>query len=197
MLPGPRTRRPVPWLRSLQSGGAGRRSIPRRQRSSASTMRRSIADSCDTPSRKRSNVARSSRAREERATFERFLDGVSHESAIERRMVLAELRCRLGIERRPAPPDWSERSHGTGRLVRGPGSIPIVHLEGTPEERGEQHGKLLGNEARALAESYLRGFLGRRELDKARHRARELFEPHLTEGEKAELAAFSKASKIS
>jgi hypothetical protein len=88
------------------------------------------------------------------------LAGTWHEMGIERRMVAAELRGRLGLNGRPENPDWSPRSCGNGRLENGPGGIPIVHLEGTPEERGEQRGRLLGAESRTLVRVYVASFLG-------------------------------------
>lgn len=118
------------------------------------------------------------------------------EAAIERKMVLAEVRGELHLYERPAPPDWSERSWKKGRLEVRSG-VPILRLEGTPEEMAEQHARLLGKEARALTNSYLPAFLGgRKELDRARKRARELFWPHLTDSEKAEVQVFARESGI-
>lgn len=124
-----------------------------------------------------------------------LLERVKKESAIERRMALAEIRGSLGLYKKPEPADWSPREHGKGRLEVKDG-VPVLHLEGTPEEMGEQHGKLLGREARALAHSYLRAFLGR-EIDGARVRARELFWKHLSADERTEIEAFASASGIS
>lgn len=98
---------------------------------------------------------------------------VQAEGRIESRMVRGYLRGLLGP--RPAAPDWTPRAHGKGRLERGPGGVPIVHLAGTPEEIGEQHGKLLGREIRALLGTYVTAFVGARDLPAAKARAERLF----------------------
>jgi hypothetical protein len=119
------------------------------------------------------------------------------EAGMERHLALATLRGTLGLYERPAAPDWTPRTAGKGRLevVHG---VPVLRLEGTPEEMGEQAGKLVGREARALAECYLPAFIGsRKELEDARARAHRLFEPNMTESEKREIAAFARASGIS
>lgn len=128
--------------------------------------------------------------------LEKLFERWRHESAIEGRMIMADLRGRLGLNGRPPVADWTPRQAGKGRLERGPNGIPIVRLEGTPEERGEQHGRLLGREARALAETYLRSFLGDAEIERARRRARALFEDYLTQDERRELDAFSRACGV-
>ncbi|MEZ0227679.1 MAG: C45 family autoproteolytic acyltransferase/hydrolase, partial [Planctomycetota bacterium] len=93
-------------------------------------------------------------------------------------------------------PDWTARTWKKGSLEVVDG-VPILRLEGTPEEMAEQHARLLGQEARALAESYLPAFVGgKKELEKARARARELFWPHLTDSEKAEVRVFARESGI-
>lgn len=94
------------------------------------------------------------------------------ERNIELRMTLGELRGRLSP--RPPAPDWTPRTWGAGRLERGPGGVPILHLRGTPEEMGAQHGHLLEGEIRALT-SYVRSFVPARERPAALARARELF----------------------
>lgn len=126
-----------------------------------------------------------------------FVERWRKEAAIERHMALAEVRGILGLYEAPAKPDWSARTSGKGRLevLRG---VPVLRLEGTPEEMGEQAGHLVGHEARALMDSYLPAFVGgRRELEKARGRARRLFLPHLTDAERRELEAFARASGLS
>ena len=126
-----------------------------------------------------------------------FFDRMKKESAIERRMIWTQVKGMLGLYQHPLAPDWSPRAAGKGRLeiVRG---VPVLHLEGTPEEMGEQAGKLVGREARALATSYLPAFVGGpAELDKARERARKMFAPHLLDSENLELSAFAKASFLS
>ena len=92
------------------------------------------------------------------------------ERRIENTMVLGHLRGLLS--RRPPAPDWTPRVAGKGRLERGPGGIPILFLEGTPEEMGTQHGTLLRNELRAM-EHYVRALVGKRRLPGARKRARQ------------------------
>ncbi|MFH1732900.1 MAG: hypothetical protein ABIF82_14780, partial [Planctomycetota bacterium] len=44
--------------------------------------------------------------------------------------------------------EFKEATHGPAslKIVKG---VPIVHVYGTAEEMGEQHGKLLGAQARA------------------------------------------------
>jgi hypothetical protein len=125
-----------------------------------------------------------------------FLERLRKESAIERKMVLAEVRGQLHLYKKPAPPDWSARTWKKGKLEVQDG-VPILRLEGTPAEMAEQHAHLLGKEARALAESYLPAFVGgKKELERARARARELFWPHLTDSEKDEIRVFARESGI-
>jgi predicted choloylglycine hydrolase len=130
------------------------------------------------------------------ASADDFLERLRHESAIERRMAAAEVRGMLGLYKKPARPDWSARTYKKGSLEVKDG-VPILRLAGTPEEMAEQHAHLVGKEARALAESYLPGFCGsKRELEKARTQAKELFWEHLTESEKSEIKVFAKESGI-
>jgi len=103
------------------------------------------------------------------------LDRWRAERSIERSMVEAEVRGRLAGA--PPAPDWTPREWGGGRLVAGPGGVPILHVAGTPEEMGAQHGHLLGGELQGMLR-YVEAFVGRRELPAARRRARELFEAH-------------------
>ena len=126
-----------------------------------------------------------------------ILKRLESENGFERRLALVEVKARLGLVKKPAPPRWTPRTSGKGRLdiVKG---VPVLRLEGTPEEMGEQAGTLVGEESRALAECYLPSFMGTRaELEKARVQAREMFWPNLTEDEQAEIQAFAKASGIS
>lgn len=115
------------------------------------------------------------------------------EGNIERRMMMGELRGRLS--RRPAPPDWTARSHGAGRLERGPGGVPILHLRGTPEEMGEQHGRLLKREIQALT-AYMRNFVGPDQLDACRARARELFLAATPDDLRREATALAAAAEL-
>src|SRR5688572_18509172 len=85
-----------------------------------------------------------------------FWERVRSESRIESRMVLGTVRGLLASP--PLAPDWTPRSHGKGRLERGPGGLPILYLEGTPEEMGEQHGVLLKREIQALLGWYIPSF---------------------------------------
>lgn len=115
------------------------------------------------------------------------------ESTIERVMALGHLRGLFS----PRPPraDWTPRTHKKGRLERGPGGVPILYLEGTPAEMGEQHGALLKNEIEALRR-YVLQFVGPRRVRKARRRARKLFEQHVPQDYLTEARALSKASGI-
>jgi hypothetical protein len=125
-----------------------------------------------------------------------FYERWKKESAIERKLIVAEVRGELGLVKRPLPPDWTPRKWGKGELEVKDG-VPVLRVEGTPAEMGEQQGHLVGREARALSDSYLPAFLGgRNELERGRVRARELFWPHLSDDEKAEIGAFAKASGI-
>lgn len=119
---------------------------------------------------------------------------VRAESRIESRMALGHVRGLLAPA--PAPPDWSPRRHGRGRLERGPGGVPILHLEGTPEEMGEQHGALLRSEIRALLEWYVTAFVGERDLPEARRRALAMFSPHLTPANRREAEALARAAGL-
>src|SRR4051812_38404372 len=86
-----------------------------------------------------------------------FFERLRKESAIERKMVLAEVRGELHLVKRPPPPDWRPRSWKKSSLEVQDG-VPILRLEGTPEEMAEQHAHLLGEKARTLSESYLPAF---------------------------------------
>lgn len=50
--------------------------------------------------------------------------------------------------------EFKEATHGPAslKIVKG---VPIIHVYGTAEEMGEQHGKLLGAQARAAVDQYL------------------------------------------
>lgn len=83
----------------------------------------------------------------------------------------------------PASP-WKEGVHGKGRLEVLPSGLAILHLAGTPEEMGAQHGTLLGEAVRGLVKDYLpRVLRGPREraLAKARSLEKGIPERHLRE----------------
>lgn len=113
------------------------------------------------------------------------------ETGIERNLLLGQMRGMLGP--RPPKADWTPRRSGKGRLERGPGGVPILYVEGTPEEIGAQHGALLKNEIRALR-SYVKAFVGPRRYAKGSKQAEALFSKHLPERYARELAAMAKAS---
>ncbi|HZU96979.1 MAG TPA: C45 family peptidase [Planctomycetota bacterium] len=125
----------------------------------------------------------------------KFVERLRKESRIERKMALGEIRGVLGFYKRPAPPDWSERTWKKGKLevVHG---VPVLRLEGTPEEMAEQHAHLLKKECRVLVDHYLPEFLGKRELERGRDEARRLFWPHLSDSEKKEIQVFARESGI-
>lgn len=123
-----------------------------------------------------------------------FWARVRAEQGIETRMALGHVR---GLLAPPPPaPDWTPRAHGRGRLERGPGGVPILHLEGTPEEMGEQHGALLRDEIRALLGWYVSSFVGPRDLDEAKRRALDMFLPHMPDAHRREAEALARAAGL-
>ncbi|MGE0707661.1 MAG: C45 family autoproteolytic acyltransferase/hydrolase [Planctomycetota bacterium] len=129
--------------------------------------------------------------------LERLRDGVNlwrQELRIETTMVAAHLRGMLGPQ--PAAADWTPRSAGKGRLVRGPEGVPILYLEGTPEEMGRQHGLLLKREIGALR-AYVKAFVGPRRMRGAVERGERLFLPHVPERFLRELRAMAAAAEMS
>ncbi|HBP19322.1 MAG TPA: hypothetical protein DEA08_16220 [Planctomycetes bacterium] len=131
--------------------------------------------------------------RESRNSIRNSLRRLRRELGIERSMVEAQLRGMLG--RRPPAPDWRPRRSGRGRLERGPGGVPILHLEGTPEEMGRQHGELLRDEIGALR-SYVRDFVGARRLRQAARRAEALFAEDIPERYYREAEALARAADM-
>ncbi len=115
------------------------------------------------------------------------------EHGIERAMIRAHLRGILGPQ--PPAPDWTPRTAGRGQLERGPGGVPILYLEGTPEEMGRQHGELLKGEIQALRR-YVEAFVGRRGLPRARARGAALFREHCSPELLREAAALAEASGV-
>jgi hypothetical protein len=106
-----------------------------------------------------------------------------------------------GDEGAPAPPAtkparhaFVPASHGKGRLEVLPSGLPVLHLAGTPEEMGAQHGTLLREEIRGLIRDYLPKVLrGTREsaLEKAR-----ALEPQIPERHRRELKAMAEAAGV-
>lgn len=129
-----------------------------------------------------------------REALREFWDRVKAEQGIEARMALGHVRGLLAPP--PPPPDWTPRTHGRGRLERGPGGVPILYLEGTPEEMGEQHGALLRDEIRALLGWYVPSFVGPRELERARRRALDMFLPHIDDAHRREAEALARAAGL-
>ncbi len=84
--------------------------------------------------------------------------------------------------------------HGKGRLEVLPSGLAVLHLEGTPEEMGDQHGTLLGEAVRALVRDYLPGIL-RGDRVEALAKAR-LLEKSIPERLRREMAALAKAAKV-
>jgi len=96
----------------------------------------------------------------------------------------------------PILPD-GDTVEGKGRLsVRG--GWRFLHLEGTPAERGRQHGRLLGPLIRTLSEEYLRGIRFWRRLKRIDllSRAR-LFERFIPETVREEMIALGEAAGMS
>jgi isopenicillin-N N-acyltransferase like protein len=84
--------------------------------------------------------------------------------------------------------------HGKGRLEVLPSGLAVLHLEGTPEEMGEQHGALLREPVQALVRDYLPGILrGAREEALAKAR---LLEKSIPERLRREMAALAKAAEV-
>lgn len=129
--------------------------------------------------------------RESRNSIRNSVRRLRRELGIERAMVEAQLRGLLSP--RPAPPDWTPRRSGRGSLELGPGGVPILRLEGTPEEMGRQHGELLRDEIGALR-SYVRDFVGSRRLPRATRRAEALFAEDIPERYYREAEALARAA---
>ncbi len=123
-------------------------------------------------------------------------------------VLLLSLPARAGDEPAPAAPaapasagapstglPWKPATHGKGRLEVLPSGLAVLHVEGTPEEMGAQHGTLLRDAVRALVRDYLPGILrGSRELALAK--AREL-EKQIPERHRREMRALAEAAGIS
>lgn len=122
--------------------------------------------------------------------IDRFAKQWRAEFGIERSLVLGQLRGMTG--KQPPAPDWTPRTAGKGRLERGPGGVPILYLEGTPEEMGRQHGTLLKNEISALR-SYVKAFVGPRRIEQSTKDAAALFSEHLPERYHREAKAMAEA----
>jgi hypothetical protein len=93
----------------------------------------------------------------------------------------------------PAIP-WKPGEHGKGRLEVLPSGLAVLHVAGTPEEMGEQHGLLLKDAVRALVKDYLPKVLrGARENALARAR---LLEKRIPERHLREMKALAKAAEV-
>lgn len=125
--------------------------------------------------------------------LDRFSKQWRAEFGIERSLALGQIRGMAG--KQPPAPDWTPRVAGKGRLERGPGGVPILYLNGTPEEMGAQHGTLLKNEISALR-SYVRAFVGPRRIKQSTKDAAALFSEHLPQRYLREAAALAKAVEM-
>ena len=74
--------------------------------------------------------------------------------------------------------------------------LPVLTVEGTPEEMGRQHGTLMRREIGAL-QAYVEAFVGRRRLPQARRDARRLFRASCSPEILRELGALAEAAGIS
>jgi hypothetical protein len=89
---------------------------------------------------------------------------------------------------------WKAATHGKGRLEVLPSGLAVLHLAGTPEEMGEQHGTLLREPIRFLVEKYLPKVL-RGEREAALGQAR-LLGKQIPERMVREMAATAKAAGV-
>jgi hypothetical protein len=96
-------------------------------------------------------------------------------------------------EKDPASP-WTPAVHGKGRLEVLPSGLAVLHLAGTPEEMGEQHGTLLRDPIRALVKDYLPKVL-RGDRESALARARVL-EKRIPDRHLREMRAIAKAAGV-
>ncbi len=94
----------------------------------------------------------------------------------------------------PAGLPWAAAEAHGGRLEVLPSGMAILHLQGTPEEMGRQHGTLLRGPVRWLVEHYLPKVL-RGERDRALASARAL-EPQIPERHRREMAAMAEAAGV-
>ena len=95
---------------------------------------------------------------------------------------------------KPARHEFRPASHGKGRLEVLPSGLAVLHLAGTPEEMGAQHGTLLRDEIRALVRDYLPKVL-RGPREKALAKARAL-EPQIPERHRREMKAMAEAAGV-
>jgi hypothetical protein len=84
--------------------------------------------------------------------------------------------------------------HGKGRLEVLPSGLAVLHVEGTPEEMGDQHGALLRDAVRTLVKDYLPKVVGRSRED-AIARAR-LLEKQVPERFVREMKALAAAAEV-
>lgn len=93
----------------------------------------------------------------------------------------------------PALP-WKPAECGKGRLEVLPSGLAILHVAGTPEEMGTQHGTLLRDQVQALMKDYLpRVLRGKREDALARAR---LLERQIPERHRREMKALAEAAGV-
>lgn len=98
-----------------------------------------------------------------------------------------------GATKGPAIP-WKPGECGKGRLEVLPSGLAILHVAGTPEEMGTQHGTLLRDQVRALVKDYLPKVLrGKREDALARAR---LLEQRIPERHRREMKAMAEAAGV-
>jgi hypothetical protein len=99
-----------------------------------------------------------------------------------------------GSKPKPATVEWKAGTHGKGRLEVLPSGLAVLHVAGTPEEMGEQHGTLLKDAVRALVKDYLPKVLrGARETALGRAR---LLEKQIPERHVLEMKALAKAADV-
>jgi hypothetical protein len=99
----------------------------------------------------------------------------------------------VGAAKGPAIP-WKPGECGKGRLEVLPSGLAILHVAGTPEEMGTQHGTLLGDQVRALVKDYLPKVLrGKREDALARAH---VLEQRIPERHRREMKAMAEAAGV-
>jgi len=96
---------------------------------------------------------------------------------------------------KPAAIPWKPGECGKGRLEVLPSGLAILHVAGTPEEMGTQHGTLLRDQVQVLVKDYLPKVLrGKREDALARAH---LLEKQIPERHRREMKAMAAAAGVS